>query len=96
MSLPDRDPELAHRLVESEGGLLLDVRSAEEFAGGHPEGALNIPHTLLPVRASELGDDKSRPIVVYCAMGGRAGMAKQWLLSQGFEKVTNLGGVGDW
>ena len=98
--LPDRDPALAHRLVEQDGAVLLDVRTPEEYAEGHVDGAVNIPHDALPSRISEVetlaDSDKSTPIVVYCRSGHRAGIAKQSLLDAGFQRVTNLGGMSDW
>lgn len=98
--LPDRDPALAHRLVEQEGALLLDVRSPEEFAEGHLPGAHNIPHTEIDTRLPEIatlvGPEKSRPIVVYCRSGRRSGIAKEALLTHGYRQITNLGGISDW
>jgi phage shock protein E len=98
--LPDRDSALAHRLVEQEQGVLLDVRTTEEFEGGHIDGATNISHDELSSRLEEVekltGGDKSRPIVVYCRSGGRAGQAKKVLTEAGYQRVTNLGGLSDW
>lgn len=98
--LPDRDPPLAHRLVEQEGALLLDVRTPEEYEAGHVDGARNIPHDQVSARIDELRswtDGKGdAPIVVYCRSGRRSGMAKEALLEAGFSKVTNLGGMGNW
>lgn len=99
-SLPDRDPALAHRLVEEEQGVVLDVRTSVEYATGHIDGATNISHDELAERIGEVGKltggDKSRPIVVYCRSGKRAGMAKKVLTEAGYEQVTNLGGLSDW
>lgn len=98
--LPDGDPALARRLVRDEGALLLDVRSAGEFEGGHVEGAKNITHTEVPARVDEIvewqGGDKDKPIVVYCRAGRRAGFAKEALLEAGFTNVSNLGGMSAW
>ncbi len=55
--LPDRDPALACKLVRERGALLLDVRSDEEFAAGHLEGALHVPHDQLASRLDEVGVD---------------------------------------
>lgn len=99
-ALPDRDSALAHRLVEEEQGILLDVRTSVEFAAGHIDGATNISHDELAERIAEVekltGGDKSRPIVVYCRSGNRAGQAKKVLTEAGYERVTNLGGLSDW
>ena len=98
-NLRDRDGHCAKRLVEA-GAVLLDVRSPAEFASGHITGALNIPHTDLPGRIDELrkaqGGDPGTAVVIYCKSGGRAGMAKRYLLSQGYGSVMNLGGLHDW
>lgn len=66
----------AHRLplgeflarARAEGAILLDARSESAFAAGHIEGAVNLP---LPdftdeALAEVLGDDKGRPIYIYC------------------------------
>jgi rhodanese-related sulfurtransferase len=98
-ALPDRDPALAHRLVAA-GGVLLDVRSPDEYAGKHVDGAVNVPVDDIAGRLAEVekltGGDKKKPIVVYCQMGGRAARAKGILTKAGYEQVTNLGGVDDW
>jgi phage shock protein E len=97
--LPDRDPALAHRLVDQEGAILLDVRSQAEFAGGHLDRAVNIPHTEVAERMPEIlalaGGDRGKAVVVYCRSGGRAGLVKQTLRDHGFGRVTNLGGMTD-
>jgi len=77
--------------------LILDVRSAEEFASGHVPGAVNISHEAVEGRIAELGDDKARPVVVYCEKGRRAGMAATVLLDAGFTDVRHLvGDMGGW
>jgi len=98
--LPDRDPELAYRLVKEEGALVLDVRTPGEFLSVRLPGARNIPIEQLPQRLQEVerlvNNDKKRPIVVYCTVGTRAAQAKRILLAAGFPNVTNLGGFSDW
>jgi rhodanese-related sulfurtransferase len=77
--------------------LILDVRTAEEFAAGHVPGAVNIPHTQVGARLTELGDDRARPVVVYCESGRRAGMAADVLLNDGYTSVLHLAGdMGEW
>ncbi len=99
-SLPDRDPALAHRLVEQQGGVLLDVRTPEEFEAGHVDGAHNVPHDAVEARMDEIdqitGGKTDTPIVVYCRSGRRAAAAKQTLVERGYSQVTNLGGMEDW
>ncbi|TKC93034.1 rhodanese-like domain-containing protein [Polyangium fumosum] len=97
--LPDRDPALARKLV-SEGGVLIDVRTPDEYAERHLDNATNIPVGEFETRLSEVekltGGDKTKPIVVHCAAGPRAARAKKILLEAGYTQVTNLGGINDW
>lgn len=74
------------------GALLVDVRSQQEFDQGHLEGATLIPHDQIAARASELGVDKTRPIVLYCRTGNRSGQAKRALEELGYTNVRNAGG----
>ncbi len=77
--------------------LVLDVRTPEEYGGGHVPGAINVPHTEVAERLEELGDDRSRPVVVYCERGGRAAQAEAALLASGFTDVRHLeGDMSDW
>ena len=83
----------AKRLVAA-GALLLDVRTPAEFAGGHVEGALNIPVQVLGQRLGDLGA-KDREIVVYCQSGGRSARAANELRAAGFT-AHDLGGIANW
>ncbi|MDP5190824.1 rhodanese-like domain-containing protein [Rheinheimera baltica] len=70
----------------------VDVRSAEEFAAGHLEGAVNIVHTDIAKGIAALNLDKSTPIALYCKSGRRAGIALDVLQNNGYSQVTNHGG----
>ncbi len=74
------------------GAKVFDVRTVEEFQSGHYPGAVNIPIDQISKRIEEFGD-KSRPIIVYCASGGRSSSARGVLLSFGYTDVTNAGGL---
>lgn len=66
--------------------LIVDVRSPEEVAaGGSCPGALNIPLPAIPNSINQLGSDKSRPIITYCARGIRAADATSFLKSIGYS-----------
>ncbi|WP_317932489.1 rhodanese-like domain-containing protein [Halioxenophilus sp. WMMB6] len=73
----------------------LDVRTAQEFADGHVDGALNIPHTEVSAQAASALPDKEAPIYVYCRSGHRAGLAKASLEALGYTQVLNIGGLTD-
>ena len=74
--------------------LLIDVRTPEEFAGGHIEGAVNIPVEALASRLSEVPTDQ--PIVVYCRSGNRSATASQILADAGYPEIYDLGGLQGW
>ena len=69
---------------------LLDVRTEEEFANGHLEGALNIPVDNLRDRLGEL--DKNKTIVEYCQVGLRGYIADRILSQNGFKVMNVTGG----
>jgi rhodanese-related sulfurtransferase len=74
---------------------VLDVREAAEIAAsGKAAGALHIPLSMVPLHA-DAKIAKNKPVAVYCAVGGRAGMATQALAKLGYE-AHNIGGFGDW
>lgn len=88
-------PAEARALVQS-GALLLDVRTEGEFASGHLTGAKNIPVGDLAARIGDVGADKARPIVVYCASGMRSATASSMLKRHGFVAVHDLGAMARW
>ena len=97
--VPKVDVAEARRLVEEESALLVDLRdSAEIEKTGKLKGAATLSRGMLEFRAdreSKYHDpafDPARPVVVYCASGGRAALAGQTLSEMGFPKVYNLGG----
>ena len=82
-------PELKQRLDADSGLLVLDVRSAEEFAGeqGHIEGAVNVPLEDLPRRIGELGDYREHPVAIVCRTDRRSAEAARLLVNAGFADV---------
>jgi rhodanese-related sulfurtransferase len=92
-SAPFVAPEEAKALVK-QGAPLVDVRTPEEFAAGHLDGAINIPIDDLDARKGELKKDAD--VVLYCRSGARSERGKKLLLAAGFTKVHNLGGMSNW
>jgi len=75
--------------------VLLDVRQPGEYALAHLPGARLIPLPQLADSLEEL--DAAKPIIVYCAVGGRSRMATLLLTNQGFRDVFHLqGGIQAW
>ncbi len=72
--------------------LILDVRTAEEYAEGHVPGAMNITHTAIEDNLAKLATAKDKKIVIYCRSGRRAGIAADILAKHGFKNLYHLSG----
>lgn len=68
--------------VIANGGVIIDVRTTGEYAGGHLKNSINIPLQALSSQMSKLKKDK--PIITCCASGMRSGSARSILQSNGF------------
>ena len=78
-------------------GILVDVRTPEEFEMGHLENALNINWFDADFAKRFNGIDKDKTIYVYCKKGGRSAKAQDKLRSMGFKNVIDLeGGYDAW
>lgn len=91
--------ELQALMGPSDQMVILDVRSAEEYDGGHIPGAVNIPLDELPDRLDELSPGV--PTACVCSGGFRSIQAAQMLVDAGFSTVLNLedglrNWTGDW
>src|ERR1019366_4451539 len=86
---PQVDVEAVLTSPASERPFLLDVRTPQEFEGGHIPGAMNIPVDDLRSRLGELPRD--REIAAYCQVGQRGYLATRILFQAGF-KAVNIGG----
>ena len=75
-----------------DGALILDVRTAAEFGGGHIKGSINVPLNKLPQYLPKL-KDKTKPIITCCASGNRSAQALGVLKYNGF---TNIYDGGSW
>ncbi len=75
---------------------MIDVRSAEDYAAGYIEGAVNMPITTVLADLTLL-PAKDAPVVIYCASGHRGALAMMALRMMGWTDVRNLGGgTGAW
>ena len=91
------------RQMIRDGALVIDVRDAPEVEkSGKVEGAVQVSRGMLEFRADPESPnhdkkfDKDRPIIVYCASGGRSALSGKTLRDLGYEKVFNLGAFKDW
>lgn len=89
-------PEEAKEMMAEEDVIILDVRTAEEFAEVHIEGALLIPDTELAALAPEKLPNKDQTILVYCRSGRRSEASARALVNMGYTEVYDFGGIVDW
>jgi rhodanese-related sulfurtransferase len=76
---------------------LVDVRTPQEFANGHLENAKNVNFNDPEFKQKIALLDKSKPIAVYCGVGGRSGKASKILVELGFKDISDLaGGITAW
>jgi phage shock protein E len=73
--------------------VIVDVRTAQEYAAGHIDGAINIEHGDIAQGIGKAGVTQDDHVVLYCQTGRRSGMALDTLKGLGFSKAENLGGI---
>lgn len=89
--------EFAERVNADPAAVVLDVRTSEEFAGGHVEKALNIDWTGDEFQNLVVHIDKSTPVYVYCKSGSRSAAAARSMRADGYEQVYEMqGGIMQW
>src|SRR3569623_1487065 len=101
-AVPKGTPEEARRLLDEEGALLVDVRDAPELGQtGKLRDAVNASRGMLEFRADSASPYHNaefrtdRPVILYCASGGRSALSAQTLQQMGYRHVYNLGGFKD-
>ena len=89
--------EEAKQIMDTTNGyILLDTRTREEYDQSHIPGALLIPHTEIADRAEEELPDKDQLILVYCRSGNRSKQASEVLAELGYTNVKEFGGIHTW
>jgi rhodanese-related sulfurtransferase len=87
--------ELNTRRESGEAPVVIDVRTAEEYAAGHIPGAINIPYDQVAERISEV--EAPHGVALYCRVGPRARKGEAALLSAGYTSVLHIeGGFTAW
>ncbi|CAM4165148.1 rhodanese-like domain-containing protein [Pseudoalteromonas byunsanensis] len=88
--------ELLINQMSDQAHIIVDVRSAEEFAQGHIKGAINIPFNQIEQHENLLEQYKSSQLVVYCRSGRRAGIFIESLAPKGFNLLHLEGDMNAW
>ena len=82
---------------KSQNQTIIDIRTPQEFAQGHIEGAVNINYFGRSFLEEVSKFDKKKPIFIYCRSGNRTSSASRKMLNQGFNEVADLqGGIINW
>jgi rhodanese-related sulfurtransferase len=85
------------KLMKKSGVQLIDVRTSREFSNGFITGAQNIDYNGDSFEKQIKKLDKNKPVLVYCAAGGRSENASELLKEWGFKEVYDLiGGYNGW
>lgn len=89
--------EEAHDLMAAGDALVMDVRTQEEFDGGHVCGAVLLPLDQINQDSlAAVAPDKSQTVLIYCRSGRRSAQAAQILAGAGYEHVYDFGGIQSW
>ncbi len=78
--------------LKKEPGQIVDVRTLDEWNEGHYKSAIHADWLSDDFKNKAAKWDKNKTYYLYCAAGGRSSKATQYLKTQGFKKVYNLGG----
>jgi molybdopterin/thiamine biosynthesis adenylyltransferase len=91
------DPSVVREQV-SNGGVVIDVREAEEWSTGHIPGAKHVPKSFLESRVEGAAPDRSQHVILYCQSGNRSAWAARTLIDDlGYENVESMtGGITLW
>ena len=88
--------EGAYEMMASQEVVVVDVRTREEYEGGHIENAVLVPNESIGSEMPETLPDKEATLLIYCRSGRRSKDAAQKLLALGYQSVYDFGGVIDW
>lgn len=97
---PTRAPSISAAALQAQresggGPVVIDVRTAAEYASGHIPGAVNIPFDQVAERIAEV--DAPHGVALYCMVGPRARKGESALLAVGYEQVFHIeGGLSAW
>ena len=91
------DAAALHKIISTKKVQLVDVRTAEEYATGHIEYAVNIdmkqPNFIQQAKEQL---DKRKPVYLYCRSGRRSSTAAKMLVAEGFHTINLQGGIEAW
>lgn len=90
------DAETAKTMIDAGGVIIVDVRTAEEYAAAHIPGAINVPVESIGTEEPAELPDVNAILLIYCRTGIRAATASGRLAAMGYTNVYDMGGIVDW
>lgn len=89
--------EKAKQMMEEDTDIVVvDVRTPEEYAEGHIDGAVLIPNETISDSKPDLLPDLDAEILVYCRSGARSAQAAKKLVKMGYVNIYDFGGIILW
>lgn len=88
--------EEAYELMKSDGTVVLDVRTQQEFEESYIPGAILIPDYEIKETVEQIIKDKETIVLVYCRSGRRSELAAKDMVELGYSQVYDFGGIIDW
>jgi rhodanese-related sulfurtransferase len=90
-------PQQAINMVNTQGGVFLDLRDSGDYGQGHIVNSINIPATKLDARMAELEKYRENPIILVCKMGQQCGAVGKKLNAAAYAGVYRMsGGMMEW
>lgn len=92
----DLSPEQALSQINEQPGIVIDVRTDQEYADGHlarVDRQIDFMADDFEEQAGQL--DRDQTYYLYCRSGNRSGQAMKWMQENGFNEVYNIGGYQD-
>lgn len=89
------EPGTTTTTIDTTSGTIIDVRTPDEYAAGHLEGAVNIDVQASDFEARLAALDHQTHYFVYCSSGNRSARAVARMRQLGFTDVTDLHGIGE-
>ena len=94
-----KQPDINKGVMEyrnTDGAVLLDVRTPQEYREGHIPGAINVANETIGTDEIPELPDKDQLILVYCRSGNRSKQASEKLVALGYTNIVEFGGINDW
>ena len=88
--------EAKKMMDEKSGYIILDVRTKDEYKGGHIPGAVLLPNESIGKDTIDILPDKDQIILIYCRSGRRSKEAAAKLVNLGYTNIYEFGGIIDW